>query len=472
MTRSRSRVPLRALALGFAGALILAACGGGGSDDSGTPTAGSLPKCPLDALTKATKPVQITFWHALSQANEDTLTAVTDRFNASQKDVSVRLVNQIGYRENLEKFRAGLGGTSLPDVIQVEDTATQQMIDTRATLPVQACIKADKYDTSDYLQRVLDRYTVEDVLWPMPFNVSNPVFFYDKNAFRAAGLNPDDPPATLEEVKAAAQKITDLPDYKSGYGLKLDPWYLEQWSAKADKLYVNQQNGRAARATKSVFDNAIGLEIFTWMSDMVSSGLAQTNSNEGPGQYNNLLGIRAKDFGMTIDSSGTLGTISQVLESGEGGGVELGVSPMPGPPGKGGVLVGGGALYIVNRSAPAKQAAVWEYLKFLGSPQTQADFAAGTGYVPIRKSSIDLPAIQELWRTTPGYKVAYDQLISGVEDVATQGPVIGAYQSVRDAVQGGQQQMFTEGQNPATALRNAADRADGAMQDYNSRVVG
>ncbi len=467
MTRSF----LRVLVLGLAGALTVAACGGGGGGSDSTPTAQSLPACPLDALTKATKPVEVEFWHTLSRANEETLHRVTDQFNSSQQDVKVRLVNQIGYKENLEKFRAGLGGTALPDLIMVEDTATQQMIDTRATLPAQACIKADHYDTSDYIPRVLDRYTVDDVLWPMPFNVSNPVFLYDKNAFRGAGLDPEKPPATLEELKSDALKIKAT-GYKAGFGMKLDPWYLEQWSAKADKLYVNQENGRKARATKVEFNDATGREIFTWMADMVSSGAGKTNSADGPSQYDNLLGIRSKDVGMTIDSSATLGTISQVLASGEGGGVQLGVAPMPGPPGNGGVLVGGGALYIVKRSAPEKQAAAWEYLKFLDSPQAQADFAAGTGYVPIRKSSIELPAITNLWRTTPGYKVAYDQLVSGADDVATQGPVIGAYQAVRDAVLAGEQEMFTQGKSPAAALQSAADLSDRAMQEYNSRVVG
>ena len=145
---------------------------------------------------------------------------------------------------------------------------------------------------------------------------------------------------------------------------------------------------------------------------------------------------------------------------------------MPGPPGKGGVLVGGGALYIVKKSAPEKQAAVWQYLKFLDDPQTQADFAAGTGYVPIRESSVDLPAIQDLWAKNPGYKVAYDQLISGKDDIATQGPVIGAYQAVRDAVLAGEQEMFTQGKAPAAALKGAATASDAAMNDYNSRVTG
>jgi sn-glycerol 3-phosphate transport system substrate-binding protein len=467
-----TRRHLRVLALALAGALTVAACGGGGGDDGGgAASGGSLPDCPLDALKDAKKPVDVTFWHAMSRANEEALVQLTDRFNASQQDVRVRLVNQIGYKETLEKFRAGLGGTALPDLVMLEDTATQLAIDTQAVLPVAACIEADDFDTSDFVPRVLDRYTVEDVLWPMPFNVSNPVFFYDKRAFRAAGLDPEKPPTTLEEVKDAALAIKSI-GYPAGFGLKLDPWYLEQWSAKADELYVNEQNGRAARATEVEFDDEAGREIFAWMDDMVKSGAASTNSADGPSQYDNLLGIRSKQVGMTIDSSATLGTISQIFAAGEAGDVELGVAAMPGPPGKGGVLVGGGALYIVRRSVPEKQAAVWEYLKFLTTPESQADWAAGTGYVPIRESSIELPAIQNLWRETPGYKVAYDQLLAGVDDIATQGPVIGAYQAVRDAVLAGEQQMFTQGTSPADALRSAASQADSAMQEYNSRVAG
>ena len=80
--------------------------------------------------------------------------------------------------------------------------------------------------------------------------------------------------------------------------------------------------------------------------------------------------------------------------------------------GKGGVLVGGAALYISKQSAPDRQAAAWDLIKFLVSPQAQAEWAAGTGYVPIRKSAIERPEIIELWAKEPGYKVAYDQLVA------------------------------------------------------------
>ena len=72
-------------------------------------------------------------------------------------------------------------------------------------------------------------------------------------------------------------------------------------------------------------------------------------------------------------------------------------------------------------------------MKFLDDPETQADVGAAPGYVPIRQSAVDQPAVQQLWADAAGYKVAYDQLATGVDDVATQGPVIGDYTGVRKA---------------------------------------
>ncbi|MEY3360839.1 MAG: hypothetical protein RL531_558 [Actinomycetota bacterium] len=462
------RRPIRFIATAAALSLALAACGGGSSSDGGDAGA----PCPVEALEAADGPVSITFWHAMTRANEEALVRLTNQFNESQSKIEVTLVNQTGYKESLQKFRAGLTSGDLPNIVQIEDTGTQQMIDTQAILPAQSCIDASEYDTSDFIQRVTDYYTVDGDLYPMPFNVSNPILYYDKNGFRAAGLDPEDPPSTLAEVRAAAEKLQGA-GYKYGWGLKLDPWYLEQWSAKAGKLYANNDNGRAERATEVVFDNPTGVEIFSWMQSMVADGLAVTNSASGTNSFNNLLGIRSKDVGMTIDSSAALGTIEQVLSSGEGGGVEVGVGPMPGPSGNGGVLVGGAALYMVRKgSSPAQQAASFEFAKWLNSPAIQADWSASTGYVPTRRSAVDEPVLADKWRRSPNFRVAYDQLVTGPNNLATAGPVIGAYQAVRDAVLIAQEKMFTEDLAPARAIAEAKRGADAAMLEYNQRVGG
>jgi sn-glycerol 3-phosphate transport system substrate-binding protein len=143
---------------------------------------------------------------------------------------------------------------------------------------------------------------------------------------------------------------------------------------------------------------------------------------------------------------------------------------MPGPVGKGGVLVGGAAIYISAKSAPEKQAAAWAYLKFLDSPTSQASFAAASGYVPVRQSSTGLPAIQSIWSRIPGYKVAYDQLVTGVTNLATAGPVIGDYFGVRAAVRDAQESMFSSGASPKAALAAALKAANTAIAAYNARV--
>jgi sn-glycerol 3-phosphate transport system substrate-binding protein len=429
-------------------------------------------KCPLGAIDKAkSKPVQITLWHSMTRANFDSLVKLTDQFNASQSDVHVNLVNQTSYQETLQKYRAGLSSGDLPDLVQIEDTGLQQMIDSQSVLPAQACVDADHYDLSDHVKRVVDYWTVKGTLWPMPFNVSNPIFYYDKNAFRKAGLDPEKPPTTFDELRADAEKLRAAgASTKAGMGLKLDPWHLEQWSAKAGQPYVNNGNGRKARATKVEFDNSVGRGIFGFWSGMVHDGLAETNPADGPSAFDNLLGIPTNSHAMTIDTSAALGTITQLLSAGQYSNVELGVAPMPGPSGKGGILVGGAALYIVNKSSPEKQEAAWRFAKFLNDPQTQATWAADTGYIPIRKSSVDLPQIQQRWQEVPGFKVAYDQLNGGVESTASAGPVIGDYQGVRDAVLEAEQGMFTQGTKPSTALKQARTKANQAISEYNSRI--
>jgi len=183
-----------------------------------------------------------------------------------------------------------------------------------------------------------------------------------------------------------------------------------------------------------------------------------------------MLAIGAGNAGMTIETSANLGTILDVLGSGQFPNVTVGVAPMPGPVGKGGILVGGAALYVPKKSSPEKQAAAWKFIKFLNEPANQAQWAVGTGYVPIRKSALDDPTLKAAWAKTPEYKVAYDQLVTGVNNVATAGPVFGAYDDVRDTVVNSITAMLTSGTDPKTALHQAATKANEQIAAYNARI--
>jgi len=456
-------------------ALVLAGCGGGGGDKAsdGAGDAAKAADCPLDALTNATKPVEISYWHAMTRANQDALQALTDEFNASQPDVKVTLSPAASYSDNFTRFKAGLTTKALPDLIQSDDTSLQQMIDSQAVVPAAACLTADGASTDDLVARVKNYYTVDGVLWGMPFNNSNLVLYYDKARFEKAGLDPANPPTTLEEVKAASEKIVQSGAAQYGISLKVDSPIYEHWLAKAGHTLVDNGNGRDDRATAVTFDDPTGVGLFQWIGDMTSARLA-LNTGSGGG-IDHFLAVGTGQAAMTIDTSAALGTIAQVFAGGEYQDVRLGVGPMPGPASPdGGVLVGGAANYVVKAAAPEKQAAAYRFAKFLASPESQSKWAAATGYVPVSKGAVDLPPLREKYAAQPEYRVAYDQLFSGAENDATAGAVVGAYGSKGSGIRGAIIDAWAavaEGRSPADAAAAQAARAsDAAIAEYNARV--
>ena len=460
--------------------LAVAACGGGGSSSGssgGSPASSDVAaQCPVGALDKAaSKPVQITMWHSMTRVNEDTLKELTDEFNGSQQDVHVNLVNQTSYEDTLTKFKAALGGGDLPDVVQIQDVDQQLVIDSQAMLPAQACLDAEHVDQSAILPRIKSYYTVQGVQWAVPFSVSNPILYYNKAAFERAGLDPNKPPATLDELRSYSQQIVSSGAATYGLALKQDPWYFEEWMAMAGQTYADHGNGRDARATKLEIDNAQGQAIAQWIAGMAKDHLAEGTTRT---TFDNLFALGADTStgkniaAMTMDTSAALGTISQVLGSGQYSDVKLGVAPLPGPVAGGGTIVAGCALYIVKqRSTPERQEAAFKFATFLASAQSQATWGGKTGYIPIRTDAAPLEPLATTYAQHPDFKIAFDQLQRGADNSATAGPVIGAMEPVRDAIVNAEEKIF-QGGDPLAALTGAVGTANAAISDYESRVSG
>ena len=439
---------------------------------AGAPAAGAaskLPSCNLKALSKHKGVVDITFWNSMTQANGTTLTAITNAFNSSQSQVHVTLVNQASYDDTWQKYEAGLTNGQLPDAVQLEDQRTQAAIDTQSFLPVQSCMNAAKYSTSDYLARPLNYWKVNGTQWALPFAVSAPILYYNQSAFTKAGLNPSDPPTTLSQMTADAKALKAS---GSGMGLVLDPWHLETWLASANQLFVNNSNGRSARATAGVFDTKTSVSIFNQLDQLVRSGDATTNPSSGPDEYDNLLGIGSGKYGMTIETSAALGTVTQLLSGGQYSNVKLGIGPFPvySSSVQGGIEPGGSGVYISNKVPAIDQAASWDFLSYICNTQSQATWAAGTGYIPVRKSSAQTATVQHLWTTNPGYKVAYNEINNGANTPATSGSVIGPYADVRTDILNAEISMYTAGVSPSSAVKSAESNVNNTISSYNSRL--
>ena len=143
----RNRLLAGALAL----ALLAGACGGDDDDDTATPSGGDTDetpaavdpgRCPVDELEQVDQPVTITMWHTMTSVNAEELEAMVADYHASQDRVRVELVFTGSYDETFERYRTSARGQSAPDLVQLEETTLQQVIDSETAVPAAACIEA------------------------------------------------------------------------------------------------------------------------------------------------------------------------------------------------------------------------------------------------------------------------------------------------------------------------------------------
>jgi sn-glycerol 3-phosphate transport system substrate-binding protein len=440
----------------------------------------SLPKCPTDELAAASAngPVDILFWHGLSTENGRTLERIVDQYNSSQDRVHVRLEFQGGYEQTIDKYLQS-NTDNRPDVVQLPEYATQVMIDTKSAVPVQACVESAGYDTSPLLPSALRAYASESIQWSMPFNLSNPVLYYNKKVFRDAGLDPDHPPLTLAEVAQAGQAIQQTGAASYGLVVESSPdggggWFLEQWLAKEDQLYSDNANGRSAPSTRVLFDQPPGVDVLTQLRDVVATGGGVYVGENTSGQDAFLkMADQSSPGTMTIATSASLGPVLQFVEGGIIPGIttdDIGVGPMPSPTGAPGALIGGNSLWISDHGG-TKAAAAWDFISWLLSAEVQSDIAASTGYVPVNSGAVDVEPLRSLYGNDPRFKVAYDQIAQTPDTPAMTGPILGPQREIRVTAAAAVGRILNGG-DPATELATAAADADALLDDYNARRDG
>jgi sn-glycerol 3-phosphate transport system substrate-binding protein len=256
---------------------------------------------------------------------------------------------------------------------------------------------------------------------------------------------------------------------RSGIALDMTSWWLEVTLAGHDDLFVNNNNGRDGRATEAVFNNPTGQAFFRWWDEMVNSDLG-FNVGLNPAGADALIAVGAGRAAIALQTSQALRSIFDVLEAGLQG-VELGVGPFPslaGGDGKPGV--GSRGLWIMKDRSEAEQRAAWKAAQWLAEPEQQAEFFAGSGFLPVRVSAYDLDASRQVLEKYPEYQVPVDQFVGAPSTPARLGALIGPFSQVRDIVGQAWEEMVVGGKDPVQALDEAAERATQELQDYNSRV--
>jgi len=427
----------------------------------------------LASAALGAEPVRVAFWHSMGgDIGGKAIPKLASDFSASQATYVVEPSYQGSYDDSLNKLKAGLMSKDVPAVVQVYDIGTRLMVDLKVATPVQDFIDQEKYDVSDLEPNVLAYYTVDRKLWSMPFNTSNPILYYNKTMFKAAGLDPERPPRTFAEVTEAARRLTlkDSTGKVTQYGVAfaIYGWFVEQFLAVSGAPYVDNGNGRDARAARAVFNGPEGVKILGWWKSMVDEGIM---ANYGRATTDTRNAFNAGQVAMIIESTAALRGMMDASR----GKFELGTSFLPRPSSKdyrtSGTIIGGASLWILKDRPAAEQRGAWEFVKYLAAAPQQAYWHTMSGYYPIRKAGYNEPLDKE-WRAKyPPFQTAIEQLHMAPVSRITSGGLIGVFPSARQIVEGAIEQVLAGRATPQAALDDAAGAVTTAIQDYEASVT-
>ncbi|NGZ75371.1 ABC transporter substrate-binding protein [Saccharibacillus alkalitolerans] len=449
--------------------VVLTACGGGngGQTASGNGTAeAASTNTGESAKTTGGEPVKVVWWHAMSGELGGVVDELVKQFNESQDEVEVEAVFQGTYDESLNKLKTAMGSGTGPTMIQTYEIGSRFMIDSGAITPMQQFIDAESYDVSHLEENILGYYTFDDRLYSMPFNTSNPILYYNKDAFKAAGLDPENPPKTYAEVEAAAKKLTK--DGMTGGSFAIYGWFMEQLLANQGAELLNHSNGRDGMADEAQLGQPAAVSTVEWWKKMVDEGVML---NLGRKTDDTKKAFAAGQIAMTLDSTASLRGIVQAAE----GKFEVGTAPLPKPTeadaDKGGVVVGGASLWILNDRPEEEQQAAWKFIKFLAEPKTQAHWHVNTGYFPITKEAYNEDLVKENLKKYPQFQTAIDQLHNTELTPATRGAVMGVFPEARQLTETAIEEALTGAAAPQDALDRASAEITQKIQEYNSTVA-
>ncbi|RAX47040.1 ABC transporter substrate-binding protein [Arthrobacter sp. AQ5-06] len=386
------------LAGASAGAAALSACGG--PDTGGTTSASKAAEIDFSGVKPAAK---IDFWTNHPGKSQDVEKSIIEKFHVKFPDIKVTLVTAgANYEEIAQKFQTSQAAKSgLPGVVVLSDVWWFRYLTNGSIIPVDGLVKELDIKVDDFRQSLVDDYKYDGKQWALPYGRSTPLFYYNKDHFKAAGL-PDRAPATWQEFAEWAPKL------KATSGAQ----YAYIYPALAGYAGWTLQNnlwgwgGAWSKDWEITCDSPESVEALQWAQDSIyKHNWAGVSSKEA-----------ADDFsaGLTSSTISSTGSLLGVLKSAT---FNVGVGFLPGGPkaASGVCPTGGAGLGIPSGISKEEQLAAGTFLKFMTEPENTAAFSAATGYMPTRTSA-DMTAVLA---KTPQIKTAMDQLaVTKVQDRA------------------------------------------------------
>ncbi|MDO5409344.1 MAG: ABC transporter substrate-binding protein [Lachnospiraceae bacterium] len=452
----------RLVAAVLAAMMAVSAFTGCGSNSGGNDKANEDPaanKAAPSVKKEELSGTEITFWHAMGGVNGEALDYLVQKFNKeNDMGITVKSEYQGSYDDSLNKLKSAQMGNMGADLVQVYEIGTRFMIDSDWIIPMQSFMDQDDYKVN-LESNIAAYYTIDDTLYSMPFNTSTPILYYNKDMFKAAGL--ENAPTNFSEIEKMSDALKTKGKASEVLSMGIYGWFFEQYLCKQGANYANNGNGREKAATAVEFDsNGGALQILNGWKKMYDAGIAP---NVGRGGDAGLADFSSGKAAITIGSTASL---KQILED-VNGKFEVGTAyfPASGDSDKGGVSIGGASLWALDNKDDKKAAATWEFVKFLVSPESQAYWNAQTGYFPVTADAYEEPVFKENIKKYPQFQTAIDQLHDSAPEYC--GALLSVFSEARAVVETEIENMLNGKQTPEKAVEKMASDINKAIEEYN-----
>jgi multiple sugar transport system substrate-binding protein len=433
VSKNGSRTRGRALTAGaVAVTLFTAACGGGGTSDSGSDAgAGSGP------VESPTEPVTISFSSWVG--NEPSIQKMYEEFRKEHPNITIEFQN-VPAEESNEKLTAQIAGGNAPDAAFIDASTTAAFASRKAVINLDNYIeRSDVVEPDDYVDAFKTFTTYEDSMYGLPFDGESTALFYRTDLFEEAGI--DAPPTTWEEFEEAAQKLTKPAEKQYGVAMFAPEsayyWYPWLWQAGGDLQTEENEPAWTSDEAKEAAEFYVGLTEYAPPDYL--------NSNS----YDGRVAFAQGQVGMYVAGAWFAGTLSQEFPKIEG---KWATAPLPEGEEGCATTIAGDALVAFDGD---NNDAAWLWIEYLSRPENMATWtyeAEGSTLLPPRKSLLESPDLAEAKPILKGFA---DAMQCGVSNIIVD-PEWGRKEEVLNEELG--KAMYGE-QSAADALENAAAAA-------------
>ena len=423
----------------------------------------SLAVCALCAPLASQAQTEIQWWHSMTAVNGEWVNDLAKQFNESQKDYKIVPTFKGTYDESMTASIAAFRAGNAPHILQVFEVGTATMMASKgAVIPVAQVMKdaGEKFDPSGYISAVAGYYTAPNgQMLSFPFNSSTTIFYYNKDAFKAAGLDPEKAPTTWPEVALAAGKLKAA-GHKCPFTSSWISWtQLESFSTWHNTLFATQNNGFGGPSARLAFNSPLHVRHFENLANMAKQGLFVYKGRANAADVS----FPSGECAMMTGSSGLYARVSKEAK------FAYGISQLPYYPDVAGApqntVIGGASLWAMAGKKPDEYKGVAAFFNYLSKPDVQSASHKRTGYLPITMAAFELTEKSGFYKQFPGTDVAVTQMIRKTTD-KSRGVRLGNFNQIRTIIDEETEQIWSGKKQPKEALDTAIKRGNEQLERF------